>query len=110
MQMEEKNLTTPLEASPAQTDGTEIDLPDLDGEDSAAIIEAVLFAAGHPLEYSKIAPLFGSVPSEVKRRVAEIAEEFNRRDKALLLLALDDCAQLCTREEFSPMIREALGI
>ena len=110
MQTEEKNLTTPLEASAAQTDGTEIDLPDLDGEDSAAIIEAVLFAAGHPLEYSKIAPLFGSVPSEVKRRVAEIAEEFNRRDKALLLLALDDCAQLCTREEFSPMIREALGI
>ena len=110
MQTEEKNPTTPLEASAAQTDGTEIDLPDLDGADSAAIIEAVLFAAGHPLEYSKIAPLFGSVPSEVKRRVAEIAEEFNRRDKALLLLALDDCAQLCTREEFSPMIREALGI
>lgn len=91
-------------------EGTEDDLPDINGADAENIIEAVLFAAGHPLEYSKIGKLFGATPGETKKRIAEFAEKFNANNGALTMLCLDECAQICTREEFAPYIREALGI
>ncbi|MBQ7011479.1 MAG: SMC-Scp complex subunit ScpB [Clostridia bacterium] len=84
--------------------------PDLHGEEAASIIEAVLFAAGHPLEYSKISKLFGATPTETKKRIAVLADEFNEKNSALTMLAMDECAQICTREEFAPYVREALGI
>ncbi len=91
-------------------DGTSVSLPDINGADAENIIEAVLFAAGHPLEYSKIGKLFGSTPGETKKRIAAFAEKFNAENGALTLLCMDECAQICTREEFAPYIREALGI
>ena len=91
-------------------DGTVEDLPDINGADAENIIVAVLFAAGHPLEYAKIGKLFGATPGETKKRIAELAEKFNSENGALTMLCLDECAQICTREEFAPYIREALGI
>ncbi|MBE6639953.1 MAG: SMC-Scp complex subunit ScpB [Ruminococcaceae bacterium] len=91
-------------------DCTDEELPDINGAEAENIIEAVLFAAGHPLEYAKIGKLFGVTPTETKKRVAAVAEKFNERSGALTMLALDDCAQICTREEFAPYIRDALGI
>jgi segregation and condensation protein B len=91
-------------------DGTAESLPDINGADAENIIEAVLFAAGHPLEYAKIGKLFGATPGATKKRIAEFAEKFNEENGALTMLCLDDCAQICTREEFAPYIREALGI
>ena len=91
-------------------EGTAEDLPDINGADAENIIEAVLFAAGHPLEYSRIGKLFGATPGETKKRIAEFAEKFNAENGALIMLCLDECAQICTREEFAPYIREALGI
>ncbi|MBR2453657.1 MAG: SMC-Scp complex subunit ScpB [Clostridia bacterium] len=85
-------------------------LPDINGADAENIILAVLFAAGHPLEYSKIGKLFGATPAETKKRVAAFAEKFNESESSLTMLALDDCAQICTRQEYAPYIREALGI
>lgn len=93
------------------TDGTETpSLPALDGADAENIIQAVLFAAGHPLEYAKIAKLFGATPTETKKRIIAYAEKFNSENAALTMLAMDECAQICTREEFAPYIRDALGI
>lgn len=93
------------------TDGTETpSLPDINGADAENIIQAVLFAAGHPLEYAKIAKLFGTTPTETKKRIIAYAEKFNSENAALTMLAMDECAQICTREEFAPYIRDALGI
>lgn len=91
-------------------DGTAESLPDINGADAENIIEAVLFAAGHPLEYAKIGKLFGATPGETKKRIAAFAEKFNAENGALTMLCMDECAQICTREEFAPYIREALGI
>ena len=91
-------------------DGTAESLPDINGDDAENIIEAVLFAAGHPLEYAKIGKLFGATPGETKKRIAAFAEKFNAENGALTMLCMDECAQICTREEFAPYIREALGI
>lgn len=91
-------------------DGTAESLPDINGADAENIIEAVLFAAGHPLEFAKIGKLFGATPGETKKRIAAFAEKFNAENGALTMLCMDECAQICTREEFAPYIREALGI
>ena len=100
MSNENENLTVTAEES----------LPDINGAEAENIILAVLFAAGHPLEYSKIGKLFGATPAETKRKISEFAEKFNGAESSLTMLVLDDCAQICTRQEYAPYIREALGI
>ena len=78
------------------------------------IIEAVLFAAGHPVSYAKLAAVLDITPAEVMHLVREYAEEYNDDRGALprgiTMLLFDDSCQICTKEEFGPYIREALGI
>lgn len=76
------------------------------------IVEAVLFAAGHPVSYEKFARLFDMQPRAVKKFIREFSEDFNTSEepRGVMLLAYDDACQLCTREEYAPYIREALNI
>lgn len=73
-------------------------------------VEAVLFAAGHPLTYEKLSRLFDMTPKKTKEFVEEFAREYNSHDRAIILLAMDECAQLCTKQEYAPQIKEALDI
>lgn len=81
-------------------------------EQTKEVLEAILFAAGHPLTYEKIAQVFEVSPNEAKNMVAEYAEEYNngKVTRGLLLLTFDDCCQLCTKEDYIREIRIALGI
>lgn len=76
------------------------------------ILESVLFAAGHPVEYTKLGELFDMAPSLVRDRVFSYAEAFNRPEnrRGILLLPYDNACQLCTKEQYLPHIRVALGI
>ena len=76
------------------------------------ILEAVLFAAGHPVTYDKLAQIFEIPPREVKEMVEEYAEEYNsgKVTRGIMLLTFDDCCQLCTKEDYIREIRIALGI
>lgn len=77
-------------------------------------IEAILFAAGHPVTYAKLADVLSLTPSSVRKITEEYAAEYNREDSSLprgiMLLTFADCCQLCTREQYGTCIREALGI
>ena len=42
------------------------------------IIEAVLFAAGHPVTYAKLAEVIGTSEDEISDAVDEYAEEYDR--------------------------------
>ena len=77
-----------------------------------AAIEAILFAAGHPIEYEKLSEVLGLSKPDVKSMVEAMSEEYNREGskRGLLLLMYPDSCQLATKEEFLPYIREALGI
>ncbi len=81
-------------------------------EQTKEVLEAVLFAAGHPLTYEKLASVFEVSPSEAKGMVKEYAEEYNNGSvtRGLMLLVFDDCCQLCTKEDYIREIRIALGI
>ena len=78
-----------------------------------SIIEAILFAAGYPVKYEKIASVLGITQSQAKAIAKEYAKEYNgdpEYPRGVILLTFDDACQLCTKEEYGKEIREALGI
>ena len=74
-------------------------------------IEAILFAAGHPMEYSKLGDVLGLSARDAKQLAGHIAERWNSDEtRGVMLLTFDKSCQLCTNEKYLPYIREALGI
>lgn len=76
----------------------------------AAAIEAIMFAAGYPMKYEKLAEVLSITPSEVKRHVSEIAEKYTDDCHGIMVLMFPDTCQFCTKEQHLPLIKEALGI
>jgi len=84
---------------------------DIDYKDMEGAIEAILFAAGHPMEYSKLAEVLDIGEGQAKRRVKNFAEKYNSDDKkGIMLLVFENSCQLCTKEKYLPFIKDALGI
>ena len=75
-------------------------------------IEAILFAAGHPITYTNLARVLDLTPGKVKDIVVEYARTYNTTDmpRGVILLAYEDSCQLCTKQYYLYEIREALGI
>ncbi len=75
-------------------------------------LEAILFAAGHPISYATLARVFESTPVKVKEMVLEYATIYNNSDipRGVILLTYADSCQLCTKKYYLNEIREALGI
>jgi segregation and condensation protein B len=75
-------------------------------------IEAILFAAGHPITYTNLARVLNLTPGKVKDLVVEYARTYNTTDmpRGVILLAYEDSCQLCTKQYYLHEIREALGI
>ena len=75
-------------------------------------LEAILFAAGHPISYSTLARVFEMTPAKVKDKVFEYSLKYNECEipRGVILLTYSDSCQLCTKQTFLPEIRDALGI
>ena len=75
-------------------------------------IEAILFAAGHPISYATLARVFNVTPNEIKRTVSDYSIKYNNSDipRGVLLLTYTDSCQLCTKQHYLAEIREALGL
>lgn len=89
-----------------------------DNDGSAAIksiegaIEAILYAAGYPVKYEKIAEVLGLDLRNTKTLIEHMAEQYNSESSkhGIALLTFEDTCQFCTKEQYAPYIREALGI
>ena len=81
-------------------------------EKVTAAIEAILYAAGHPVEYAKLSEVLGLSVKDIKNMVEAMSRDYNseKSPRGILLLTYPDTCQLATKEEFLPYIREALGI
>lgn len=77
-----------------------------------AAIEAILYAAGHPITYQKLSDVLGLTVRDIKKMTEHMAESYNKESsgRGIMLLCFDDSCQLCTKEIFAPYIREALDI
>ena len=75
-------------------------------------IEAILYAAGYPVKYTKIAEVLGLDVANTKTLIGHMAEAYNADSSrhGIALLMFDDTCQFCTKEAYAPYIREALGI
>ena len=59
------------------TDVSQIDVSDaVDIREIKRTIEAILFAAGHPISYDKLADVLNKTPAQVRKIVREYAEEY----------------------------------
>ena len=75
-------------------------------------LEAILFAAGHPITYATLARVFELTPAVVKDKVFDYAMRYNDPTipRGVILLTYKDSCQLCTKEHYLAEIRDALGI
>ncbi len=75
-------------------------------------IEAILYAAGYPVKYEKLAEVLGLDVRNTKKLVSHMAESYNdeKSKHGIALLCFDETCQFCTKEQYAPYIREALGI
>lgn len=79
-------------------------------KDPISAIEAIMFAAGYPVRYDKIAAVLSISIGEVKRYVSELAQIYNADSHGIQVLEFPETCQLCTKEQYGTQIREALGI
>lgn len=98
--MDEKKQNTPL-LEPLTT-----------AQEIEQAIEAILFAAGYPMRYDKIAEVLGLTAKDVRTMVKSIAEHYEQEDThhGIRLLLYPTTCQFATKESYAPYIREALGI
>ena len=75
-------------------------------------IEAILYAAGYPVKYSKLAEVLGLDEHNVRTLVEHMAKTYNsdKSKRGISLLTFEETCQFCTKEQYAPYIREALGI
>lgn len=75
-------------------------------------LEAILFAAGHPISYATLARVFNMTPSKVRDMVLEYSLKYNdpQIPRGVILLVYKDSCQLCTKKYYLNEIRDALGI
>ncbi len=78
--------------------------------DISAAIEAILYAAGHPVTYEKLSEVLGLDIKSIKKMVSAMSREYESDKRGIMLLTYPDSCQLATKEQYMPYIREALGI
>lgn len=85
---------------------------ELDTSKNFEIIEAILYAAGHPVSYDKIADILETTPAVAKKMVEEYSERYNNSDtpRGVQLIMFDKACQLCTKSEYESYVKMALGI
>ena len=71
-------------------------------------VEAILFAAGDPVETSRIAQTLTILEKEAEQLLTLLQERYDTTGSSLHVLKLGKAWQLGTREEFAPYIRTAM--
>ena len=78
--------------------------------DIGEAIEAILFAAGYPVKYDKLAEVLGLSAKDIRLLCEHMATEYEKAGRGIMMLCLPETCQLTTKEQYMPYIREALGI
>ena len=76
-------------------------------------VEAILFAAGHPVTYAQLASTLAMSIDDVRGFIELYEKSYNNPvglSRGVMLLLYDDSCQLCTKPKYLSLIRDALGI
>ena len=73
-------------------------------------VEAILFAAGEPVELQRIASIFEIEPELAEQILFNLSAELDERNRGICLLRLGDKFQLSSRTEYAEIIRDFLEL
>lgn len=76
--------------------------------DINSVIEAILFAAGDSMPVSRISLVLGCSEDEVRAAAKELAEQYEREQRGMRILALENKLQMCSAPEYAQYITKAL--
>lgn len=76
--------------------------------DILSVIEAILFAAGESVPVARLSLILGADEDEVMAAAKELRERYEREQRGMRILQLDDRLQMCSAPEFAPYISKAL--
>ena len=62
-------------------------------------VEAILFAMGESVRLSKSASAIGKDETEAKRLLEELKKQYQKKERGIQLIELEDSYQLCTKPE-----------
>ncbi len=85
-------------------------LEPLEENERREALEAILFAAGYPVSYEKLAATLNMQQKEMRGFVEDFAREYNSAKRGILLLVMEDSCQLCSKERYKDYVRRAMGI
>lgn len=76
--------------------------------DILSVIEAILFAAGESVPVARLSLILGVDEDEVMAAAMELRERYEREQRGMRILQLDDRLQMCSAPEFALYISKAL--
>lgn len=79
-------------------------------QDNIAILEAILFASGEPVDILRLESASGTDAATIKRLMELLDDRYKETESALMVVRLENSYQLCTRPEFAEYIRAAAEI
>lgn len=79
-------------------------------EKQIAMVEAVLFAAAEPLEYTKLASVLGMDDEQILLAMDALDKKYGAEDSGICLVQLDTKYQLCSKKEFVEAVRNVLDL
>ena len=71
-------------------------------------LEAILFASGESIPTARLSLVLGVDEEEILCCARELAEGYERENRGIRLLRLDDRLQLCSAPEYAPYVAKAL--
>ena len=77
-------------------------------QDRIPVIEAILFAAGFPVKYERIAETCEITVEELSALLD--SDAFSYEDRGIRLVRFSDSCQLCTNEMYERQVKAALGM
>ncbi len=65
-----------------------------------AVIEAILFTMGNSVEIDELAAALEAEPEKIREVIREMKEDYEKEDRGIRLLELENACQLCTKTEY----------
>ncbi len=76
--------------------------------DLKAALEAVLFAAGESVPVGRLSLVFAVEQDEILQAAKELSDEYDRSERGIRLLRMDNKLQLCSAPEYAQLIIKTL--
>lgn len=79
-------------------------------ENLVSTLEAMLFAAGDPVEPAKLAEVLDIDIETIEKMLDYLGAQYDEHGSGLMLIRVDNKYQICTREKYSEEVRKLMEI